>query len=311
MGGRRWVVGVMMVGALAACSAPESNPFDLDGIEGDGVLGSWVHSGFYDRSYLLHEPPDLDPTRRYPLLVLLHGAGGSGRSFHALLDPDSATDAAGFITVFPDGIGGTWTVGCGGCTAAERAGANDVTFLQTLVHQLVEGLPVDPARVYVAGFSQGAQLAQLFGCQSSEPPAGIASVAGLLYRDPASGCTPRGAFPVIFIHGDHDPVMRIAGFGAGANILSLDETVGVWLASMACDTPPEVSERPDSVGDGSWVTTIRYGGCAAGGPVVVERVNRGGHTWPGRTGPWPSSVGFHSRNLDATGTILALFSQEP
>lgn len=300
---------MVLLATLAACSTPESNPFNLEGVEGEGVLGSRVHSGFYDRSYLLHLPPDLDPTRRHPLLVLLHGAGGTGRSFHALLDPDSATDAAGFITVFPDGIKGTWTVGCGGCTAAERAGANDVTFLETLVHQLVDGLPVDPDRVYVAGFSQGAQLAQLYGCQSDDPPAGIVSVAGLLYRDPAAGCAPRGAFPVLFIHGDRDPVMRIAGFGDGANILSLDETMGVWLSSMGCDAAPEVSEHPDSVGDGSSVTTIRYGGCGAGGPVVLDRVNGGGHTWPGRTGPWPSSVGFLSRNLDATGAILELFSQ--
>jgi polyhydroxybutyrate depolymerase len=298
-----------VVGALGACRGPDGDPFDLQGVEGDGVLGLWVHSGFYDRSYLLHEPPGMSSTGRYPLLILLHGAGGTGRSFHALLDPDSATDAAGFITVFPDGLQGTWTVGCGGCTAAERGGANDVTFLRTLVGQLEDGLPVDPDRVYVAGFSQGAQLAQLYGCQSDEPPAGVVSVAGLLYRDPAAGCAPRGGFPVLFVHGDADPVMRIDGFGPGANVLSLDETVGVWLTAMACDGPPAVSQRPDSVGDGSSVSVSRYDGCAAGGPVVVDRVNGGGHTWPGKTGPWPTSVGFHSRNLDATGAILALFSR--
>lgn len=53
-----------------------------------------------------------------------------------------AAAAAGFITVYPDGIDGTW-------------GTEDVLLVHNLIWHLAGHLSVDTDRVYVAGFSAG------------------------------------------------------------------------------------------------------------------------------------------------------------
>jgi len=297
---------VAAVGA-AACQESSTTPsIDFTKQEGEGEPGRWVHSGYYDRTYDLRLPDGATTGGSFPLLIVLHGAGDTGRAFRARIAADARTDDAGFVTVYPDALEGSWAVGCA-CTAADLVGVNDVVFLNTLVRQLATTYPVDTTRVFVAGFSQGAQLAQRYGCESARPPAGIAAVAGLTPRALAEGCDPAASFPVIAVHGDADPIMRYHGFGQGANILSADEMLELWAGVSGCAGEPDEDTLPDDNGDGTTVTVLTYEACA-GARVRLDRVNGGGHTWPGATGPWPKSTGKLSRNLDATAEILSFFA---
>jgi polyhydroxybutyrate depolymerase len=275
--------------------------------EGEGEFGIWVHSGLYNRTYYLHTPPNLSQGELRPLLIFLHGAGGSGEGLHRLLNADAVTDAAGYITVYPDGMERTWSVGCDECTAAEALEANDVNFLETLTRHLAEHLPVDTTRVYVMGFSQGGSLAHRYGCESSLPPAGIAAVASLLYREVRSRCAPRAPFPVAIVHGTHDALAYYGGYGLDAPFLSIPQAIDAWVAKMGCDAVPSVEELPDRTADWTTVTAYRYDGCDPGSSVLHLRVNGGGHTWPGDTGPWGNFVGLVSRDIDATQEILDFF----
>jgi polyhydroxybutyrate depolymerase len=250
----------------------------------------------------------MDQTGSYPLFIFLHGAGGTGESFHRVLNADKVTDAAGFVAVYPDGIEGTWTVGCDECTAAEALRADDVTFLQTLSRHLAEHMPVDTNRVFVAGFSQGGSLAHLYGCKASTSPAGIAGVASLAYRRLATGCNPSRPFPVVTIHGTHDPYAYYGGYGFQAPLQSVPETIDMWTGVLECDETPTITELPDSVADLTTVTAFHFTGCAPGSSVLHYRVNFGGHSWPGPTGPWGIGGGIHSQNLDATREIIRFFA---
>ena len=299
------VAGVMVLGCSVATDPV--NYEDFVKTEGEGEFGIWVHSGLYNRTYFLHTPPNMGEVGSHPLLILLHGAGGTGEYFHRLLSADEVTDSAGFITVYPDGLEGTWTVGCNDCTAAEALKADDVTFLQTLTRHLADSLPLDTTRVFVAGFSQGGSLAHLFGCRASMTPSGIAGVASLGYRSLAADCAPSKPFPVITIHGTHDPVAYYNGFGFEAPLQSVPETIDMWRGIMECGPTPIITELPDTAADYTTVTSFLFTGCASGSSVAHYRVNVGGHTWPGPTGPWGGLVGTHSRSLDATREILSFF----
>jgi polyhydroxybutyrate depolymerase len=300
------MAGVMVLGCSVATDPV--NYEDFVKAEGEGEFGIWVHSGLYNRTYYLHTPPDMDEAGSYPLLILLHGAGGTGEYFHRLLNADEVTDSAAFVTVYPDGLEGTWTVGCNDCTAAEALRADDVTFLQTLTRHLADHLPVDTTQVFMAGYSQGGSLAHLFGCRASMTPSGIAGVASLAYKSLVTDCSPSRPFPVAIIHGTHDPVAYYGGFGFEAPLQSVPETVDMWTGVMGCNDTPTITELPDTAEDFTTVTSFHFTECASGSSVIHYRVNIGGHTWPGPTGPWGPFVGTHSRNLDATREIISFFA---
>lgn len=303
----RALAAALALAGAAACSGTEPLGYDFQKDEGDGELGVWVHSGLYNRDYEHHTPPGMTAGELRPLVIFLHGPGDTGPGFRRRLRADALTDRLGAISVWPSGMEGSWTVGCGFvCTTAEGLQADDVAFLETLVRHLARELPVDTTRVYLLGYSQGAQLAQFFACRSTMRPAGIGVVAGLLYRRVAQECASQGVFPVGVIHGDNDPVAWFNGFGPGAVVLSVPETAKFWLGRMRCNPDPAYQLLPDTAGDFTEVGVFRFGGCSPGAAVTVWVVHEGGHNWPGSTGPWSPFTGLRSRNLDATSALLDL-----
>ncbi|NJD17730.1 MAG: hypothetical protein FIA95_00370 [Gemmatimonadetes bacterium] len=292
---------------LSACSGTEPVGYEFMKEEGEGEVGVWVHSGLYNREYEVHVPPNVAQGDRRPLVVFLHGEGDTGPAFRRRLKADAVTDARRLITVWPTGLQGTWTVGCAvPCTLAEAMLADDIRFVRTLVKRLASALPVDTSRVYIIGFSQGAQLAQHIACRSDFVPAGVGVVAGQIFRSVAQTCAPGGAFPVGIVHGTEDPLAAYMGFGPGAVVMSVPETVMAWMDQMGCGGEPSLEIRPDTAGDYTITNVFRFPGCRPGSALVLYQVLDGGHTWPGRTGPWPVLSGVTSRSIDATWELLEL-----
>jgi len=306
------VIACLAMGGLLAlgCSVATDpvNYEDFVKAEGEGEFGIWVHSGLYNRTYYLHSPPGMNEAGSYPLLIFLHGNGGTGEGLHRVLNADDATDQAGFVAVYPDGLEGSWSVGCDECTPAEALEADDVTFLQTLSRHLADHLPVDTSRVFGAGFSQGGSLAHLYGCRAASPPAGIAGVAALAFRSISTGCEPSEPFPVVTIHGTEDLVSFYGGYGFEAPLQSQPETVEMWAGVMSCDPTPSITQLPNTDHDFTTVTRFQFTDCAPGSSVMHYRVNVGGHTWPGPTGPWARVLGLHNRDIDATREIISVFT---
>ena len=186
---RRWMLLLGCAALLEGYASAPVGPFNpVPGAEGEGALGSWVYSGGYRRSYVLHTPADLDAQADYPLLVMMHGAGGTAAGLQRWTGMDTVAASAGYITVFPEGLDSSWDVGCGGCTSAGSRGIDDIRFIETLVQHLADSLPVDTTRVFLAGHSLGAQFVHYFGCEADLVPAGIAAVSGLWLRRTAVRC---------------------------------------------------------------------------------------------------------------------------
>lgn len=111
-----------------------------------------------ERDAILHLPPKY-PGTPLPFLVLLHGAGGSGEGILKRLV--SFSDEAGIAVLSPDSRGSTWDA-IGG-----RFG-EDVTFLNRALAAAFDRVLVDPARVAVGGFSDGASYAISVGLQNGD-----------------------------------------------------------------------------------------------------------------------------------------------
>ncbi|HEY7171632.1 MAG TPA: alpha/beta fold hydrolase [Vicinamibacterales bacterium] len=131
-----------------------------------------------------------------PLLVFLHGATQSGAALLRRIGP--AADQAGMAVLAPDSRGTTWDA------IADDFG-DDVTFLNRALEFVFARLTVDPSRVAIGGFSDGASYALSLGLANGDLfPRVVACSPGFVIQAPAAGR------PRVFIsHGTHDQILPI------------------------------------------------------------------------------------------------------
>ena len=168
-----WRLAARPLPAPAAAGDPGWRPLGLGGA----------------RDGLLHVPAGEGPV---PLVVLLHGAGSSAASVTPLLED------AGVAVLAPDSRGATWDLIRGGF-------GPDVTFIDLALAAAFAAAPVDPARLALAGFSDGASYALSVGLGNGD------LFSHLLAFSPGFAA-PEGQVgrpPVYVSHGVADPVLPI------------------------------------------------------------------------------------------------------
>jgi polyhydroxybutyrate depolymerase len=285
---------------LAACSTA---PGSAAGIPA-GSSTRTVTVGGMDRTFRVYRPATLDTSRPVPLVLMIHGGGGSAADAERSYGWDAEADRAGFVVAYPDGISHGWTVGGGCCRRPGDAGVDDVAYVEQLVADLGAVLPVDPARTYATGISEGGMLSYRLACDTSLFAAVGPDSATLLGECPA----PRPA-SVIHIHGTADtriPYDGSAGKGVyhihGPSAPALDAT---WRAVDSCAAPTVTT---------AGVVTTSVAGCADGRAVELVAIDGAGHQWPGRpcTGRCVAGIADPpSTALDATDTIWRFFAAHP
>jgi phospholipase/carboxylesterase len=131
-----------------------------------------------------------------PLFVLLHGAGGSGEGVLRRLG--TAPDDAGVVVLAPDSRDSSWDAIRGGF-------GPDVVFVNRALERVFEIVAVDPERVAVGGFSDGATYALSLGLINGDLFRRVAAFSpGFVVEG-----TPHG-HPRFFIsHGTADPILPI------------------------------------------------------------------------------------------------------
>lgn len=148
-----------------------------------------------DRDGLLYVPPAAK-AGPVPLIVMLHGAGGSAQGIRRRFFGTS--DTLDFAMLIPDSRGQTWD-------AIRGEYGSDVTFIDSALKLVVARVAIDPSRVIIAGFSDGASYALALGRINGD------LFSRVLAFSP--GFIPPGlgtGKPEIFItHGDADRILPI------------------------------------------------------------------------------------------------------
>jgi len=152
-----------------------------------------------ERDAILHLPPDA--VAPLPLLVYLHGA--TQRAEGMLRRLGAATDAAGVAVLAPDSRATTWD-------AIRDDFGPDVLFLNRALERVFETVAIDPARIAIGGFSDGASYALSLGMINGDLFTHvIANSPGFVINGSAHGK------PKIFVsHGYQDRVLPFAQCGA-------------------------------------------------------------------------------------------------
>jgi polyhydroxybutyrate depolymerase len=256
-----------------------------------GTSEQTIVSGGQTRDYRLHVPPSYQPDSPMPLVLNLHGLNETAAQQEALSGMSAKADEVGFIVAYPEGIDQTWHVGPGSAAVA------DTQFIRDLITELQGRLTIDPARIYAAGISNGAQMSDLLGCNASDVIAAIGPVSG--GYSSAQECAPGRPVPVVGFHGTDDRLIPYEG--QGILIMPAEEWAAAWASRNGCSPTPAVTYQ------GSEVTHETWSGCQAGADVVFYTIEGGGHGWPGS----PGGAGVTTNEINATNVIWDFFAAHP
>jgi polyhydroxybutyrate depolymerase len=173
---------------------------------------------------------------------------------------------------------------------------DDVEFLSHVIEDSIQRFGVDPRRVFVTGFSNGAGMTFRFAAERANLVTAIAPVAGHLWlTDPK----PARPIPTLYTIGTRDLLLPLRGGEVKlpwTNRLArrppVADTLERWAVALGC------SPVPTLLNDAGGVSVTRYAG-----PVVFEAltVEGLGHHWPGgRAQLNPRTAGPPSDALDAS-----------
>ncbi len=155
----------------------------------DGRLG--LESG---RDAILKLPANVESP--LPLLVLLHGASGNGEGM--LRRIGTAVDEAAIAVLSPDSRDGTWD-------GIRDSFGPDVAYLDRALGRVFDTVSIDPARVAVGGFSDGATYALSLGLINGDLFKYIVAFSpGFIVNG-----TPRSTPQIFISHGTSDQILPI------------------------------------------------------------------------------------------------------
>ena len=263
-----------------------------------------IKQGWRGRSYLVHVPAQAAARTPLPVVLNFHGSSSSGRAQENYTRMNETADRHGFIVVYPDGTGPpsdhlTWNAG-GCCPSAMLFRVDDVGFVLSLIDDLAARTPIDHARIYATGFSNGAMMAYRLAAEASDRIAAIAAVEGSMVT---ANFAPSRPVPVLHIHSRDDPRVRYhGGYGGHLWILQsivrfinsdlgnpdVEQMLARWRKFDRCPEQPRVGPtlvgQPGSPDDGNTATKYTWGPCAQGTEVVLWKLSGSQHAWPGGEG---------------------------
>ena len=268
-----------------------------------------------NRSYIIHVPDSV--TANAPVMMALHGGGGTGEQFQEENGLDAVSDREGFIAIYPEGSGllpnrlHTWNSGDTCCGFAFDRNIDDVGFLRAVIEDLGVRMSIDPERMYVTGHSNGGMMAYRLAAEASDVVTAVISVGGAL---DLAEFAPSEPVAVLHIHSLDDPRALYEG-GEGPPFPGTDRTVnhepvmeGIerWADANGCGTESVVETSIEGTGgdDGQFADVLVWQDCPAGAEVEHLRLSGSGHGWPG------VSVGRIWQDLLGPSTTLINASEE-
>jgi polyhydroxybutyrate depolymerase len=309
----RALVSLVLVITTAACywvRAPEPSAPTLSA----GVHAESIEVNGQARSYLLYVPKHLP--ERAPLVVLLHGSKQTGASFRMATGYafDRLADAHGFVAVYPNGYRKHWNdCRSSGRYAARKLGMDDVGFVMSLIDRLQASTGVDPARVFLAGYSNGGQLAFRVATERPDRIAGLAAFSANLPASENWACAMTGK-PVsaLLVNGTADQInpfeggeVTVFGFASRGRVRSSIESAHYFaeLAGLSHLEQRRLGEASgEPIDEYRWRDPGKH-------EVMLLAVHGGGHVVPGPHAAFPGILG-PAQALDGPAAAWSFFARQ-
>ena len=188
------------------------------------------------REYYVHVPADYDKNSKTPVVFMLHGTSGNGLKFYNISGWKELADSINIITVYPSSgrycvidDGETknttkWNIYPGSysyCTGVSPM--DDIKFLQQVIAELNQKFIVDSKRIYMAGFSNGGEMAFRCSVEMGDVFAAFVETAGSYSFMDTTFIPVRKEIPVTIQIGNQDE--KVLGLGANYPLVNFDSLI--------------------------------------------------------------------------------------
>jgi polyhydroxybutyrate depolymerase len=254
------------------------------------------------------------------VVLMLHGGGGTADAARHETGWDAEADHEGFLCVFPQGLPPfpdrpssfllnppKWNDGANRSPATREE--DDSAYIRAVLDDLAKKANIDPNRIYVTGFSNGASMTFRLGVELNDRLAAIAPVSGHLFLNDIRLGYP---LPLLFVIGTEDPLNPLAGgqvktpWGRTEQKEPALNSVTAWVEAVGA------IEQPHVFLDADGVMGVLFGPGREDAVVVYYTIEGAGHTWPGGLSLLPETmVGKRTDKLNATDVIWEFFKSHP
>ncbi|HEX8519904.1 MAG TPA: PHB depolymerase family esterase [Pseudonocardia sp.] len=259
-----------------------------------------------ERRYALHVPAGGAGPR--PLVVMLHGGTQTADAFAAATRMGEHAERHGFLVAHPEQTAEANAMRYWNWFRPQdqRRGEGEPAILAGIVAEIAAAHPVDPDRVFVAGFSAGAAMAAVVGAAYPDVVAAVGVHSGLavgcahdvgsafsaMRAAPATAPALARGVPVVAFHGDADTTVAVDN---AARVVEQFAGPAVAAETVAERGPGRTATR----------TVLRRDGA-----VVAERwtVHGSGHAWSGGV---PGGSYTDPDGPDASAEMLRFFAEHP
>jgi poly(3-hydroxybutyrate) depolymerase len=248
-----------------------------------GITQTWAQEpGGFSRSAVVQVPAGAGP---HPVIILLHGNGGTGAGMIGALDPH----AGNAIRVAPSGYLTSWNVD------GEASKAPDVAFIRDLIALLKTYDNVDAGRISIFGISNGSGMTnrllielngaafQNAGCQVSQMLAKMYHDGSFWFNAGGTNAYDQPIVPaprrrIISLNGTVDPLIPYAG---GTSVIGtfIPAQESIYrFARIMRETGPQLADGDGVPGNGTngySAPFVKYG--YLGGRVVHYKLIGGNH----------------------------------
>ena len=281
------------------------------------------------RPFLLYLPEGYNTGQRLPLMVMMHGCKQDAETFAAATRMNGLSDRDKFIVLYPEQRRLANPHRCWNWFAGSaQSGAGEAAILCDMIRTLAREYNCDNSRIYLAGLSAGAAMANNLASCNADLFAACALHSGLMFeagsttsealeamrhgsrRDPeAAGKNAfdfaRGkvdAMPVMVIHGDKDEVVNPVN---ADQIITQFDTLNRLLASASNAGDMRVRSHEDSRAGGYRYEITDH--VRDDRPLLRKVIVHGlGHAWSGGSADFPYN---DPRGPDASELICDFFAE--
>ncbi|OED50068.1 polyhydroxybutyrate depolymerase [Rhodobacteraceae bacterium (ex Bugula neritina AB1)] len=219
-----------------------------------------------------------------PVVMFLHGYGGSGRSVLRNQDMVEGLTQRGYAVIAPEGRrrdgSGPQSWGFGPFDAGRDEGA----FFAAVLADAAKQFGTSKAQTVLAGFSAGAFMVHYLACRDPEAFAAYAPVSGAFWRPQPEGCS--GPVRLLQVHGWRDEVVPLEGRILGGGRFEQGDVFAaleLWRDANSCS-----SHAPDRAWSANGLMRRRWdcGPEADIGLVLFDGGHRVPKGWAGLMADW-------------------------